>query len=211
MATALVELAAQLVSSHASNTAMSSDELLSEISKVYAALKKLEAGQSIEGGEETKSPITLKEAFKKNEIVCMICGRGGFKTLARHLSTTHGIKPSAYKKQFGIPAGQALSSKSYSETRRQMAKDRGLADNLALAREVRMANIDARKSGAAAKPGQMAKPEKATAAPTAPKNPNTKAPKTPKTPNPKAPTVPKAAPAAPAKAKKAKAAVRVKK
>jgi predicted transcriptional regulator len=217
MATALVELAAQLVSSHASNTAMSSDELLSEISKVYAALKKLEAGQSIEGGEETKSPITLKEAFKKNEIVCMICGRGGFKTLARHLSTTHGIKPSAYKKQFGIPAGQALSSKSYSETRRQMAKDRGLADNLALAREVRMANIDARKSGAAAKPGKIAKPEKATAAPTAPKppkNPNTKAPKAPKTPNPKAPKVPKAAPAAPAasaKAKKAKAAVKVKK
>jgi predicted transcriptional regulator len=79
----------------------------------------------------------------------MVCGKGGFKTLARHLSTAHTMKPSAYKKQFGIPSKQSLSAKSYSESRRAMALDRGLADNLAKAREVRMANIESRKAAPA--------------------------------------------------------------
>jgi predicted transcriptional regulator len=156
----LVEIAAQLVSSHASSTPMTSDELLAEIAKVHAALKSLEAGQAIEGAEEVKPALTLKEAFRKNEVVCLVCGKGGFKTLARHLSTAHGMKPGAYKKQFGIASKQALSAKSYSEARRQMAQDRGLADNLAKAREVRMANIEAKKV-VAAKPAKGVKAAKA--------------------------------------------------
>ena len=133
---------------------MTSDELLAEITKVHNALKNLEAGQSVETEEEPKAALTLKEAFKKNEVVCLICGKGGFKTLARHLSTAHGMKPGAYKKQFGIASKQALSAKSYSESRRKMAQDRGLADNLAKAREVRMANVEAKKT--AAKPAKSA-------------------------------------------------------
>ena len=160
----LVEIAAQLVASHASSTPMTSDELLAEIAKVHAALKKLEAGQGVEGAEEVKPSLSVKEAFKKNEVVCLVCGKGGFKTLARHLSTAHGMKPGAYKKQFGISGKQALSAKSYSEARRKMAQDRGLADNLAKAREVRMANIEAKKETAA-------KPAKAAKAPKAPKAP----------------------------------------
>ncbi len=115
----------------------------------------------MEGVEEVKSSLSIKEAFKKNEVVCLVCGKGGFKTLARHLSTAHGMKPGAYKKQFGIPSKQALSAKSYSESRRKMAQDRGLADNLAKAREVRMANIEAKKE-------TVAKPAKAAKAPKAP-------------------------------------------
>ena len=163
----LVEIAAQLVSSHASSTPMTSDELLAEISKVHAALKSLEAGQTVEGAEEAKPSLTLKEAFKKNEVVCLVCGKGGFKTLARHLSTAHGMKPGAYKKQFGISSKQALSAKSYSEARRKMAQDRGLADNLAKAREVRMANIEAKKE-TVAKPAKAPKAPKAAKAPAKP-------------------------------------------
>ena len=163
----LVEIAAQLVSSHASSTPMTSDELLAEISKVHAALKSLEAGETLEGAEEAKPSLTLKEAFKKNEVVCLVCGKGGFKTLARHLSTAHGMKPGAYKKQFGIPSKQALSAKSYSEARRKMAQDRGLADNLAKAREVRMANIEAKKE-TVAKPAKAPKAPKAAKAPAKP-------------------------------------------
>lgn len=166
----LVEIAAQLVSSHASSTPMTSDELLAEISKVHAALKSLEAGETLEGAEEAKPSLTLKEAFKKNEVVCLVCGKGGFKTLARHLSTAHGMKPGAYKKQFGIPSKQALSAKSYSEARRKMAQDRGLADNLAKAREVRMANIEAKKE-TVAKPAKPAKAPKAPKAAKAPAKP----------------------------------------
>jgi predicted transcriptional regulator len=159
----LVEIAAELVAAHAKSNPMTSDELLAEISKVHTALKKLEAGENVESVEEAKPALTVKEAFKKNEVVCLICGKGGFKTLARHLSTAHGMKPGAYKKQFGIPSKQALSAKSYSESRKKMAQDRGLADNLAKAREVRMANIEAKKAAPAkAKRGRPANVAKAS-------------------------------------------------
>ena len=142
----LVEIAGQLVAAHATSSKLTTEEILLELGKVHAALVNLEAGQSAEASEEAKPALTLKEAFRKNEVVCMVCGKGGFKTLTRHLSTAHQIKPGAYKKQFGIPSNQSLSAKSYSESRKQMALDRGLADNLAKAREVRMANIEAKKA-----------------------------------------------------------------
>ncbi|MCM0083073.1 MucR family transcriptional regulator [Geomonas sp. Red32] len=163
----LVEIAAQIVASHASSTPMTSDQLIFEINKVHNALKNLEAGESAEVLEEpakSSTSLTVKEAFRKGEIACMVCGKGGFKTLARHLSSSHGLKPGEYKKMFGIPSKQALSAKNYSDSRRKMAQERGLADNLAKAREVRMANIKARKA-AATKPVKAAKaPRTATAA-----------------------------------------------
>jgi len=173
----LVEIAGQLVAAHATSTKLTTEELILEISKVHAALQALESGQVVDGGAETKPTLTVKEAFKKHEVVCMVCGKGGFRTLARHLSTAHQLKPSAYKKQFGIPSKQPLSAKSYSESRKQMALDRGLADNLAKAREVRMANIEAKKVVPAAptkakapvKPKAPAKAPKLKAAPKAKK------------------------------------------
>ena len=158
----LVEIAAQIVASHAASTPMTSDQLIFEIGKVHSALKNLEAGEPVEGSEEVKTSLSVKEAFKKAEVVCMLCGKGGFKTLARHLNTAHGMKPGEYKKQFGIPGKQPLAAKNYSDARRKMALDRGLADNLAKARGVRMANIEAKKS-VSAKPVKAAKPAKAAA------------------------------------------------
>jgi len=142
----LVEIAGQLVAAHAGCSNLTTDELLVELNKVHAALKALEADQIVEGEAERKPALTLKEAFKKNEVVCLICGKGGFKTLARHLSSAHQIKPGAYKRQFGIASKQPLSAKCYSEARRAMANERGLADNLAKARQLRMGNIEAKKA-----------------------------------------------------------------
>ena len=119
--------------------------MLAELSKVHTALKNLENGQSVEVEVEGKPAINPKEAFKKNEVVCLTCGKGGFKTLARHLGTSHDMKPSAYKRQFGIPSTQTLSAKTYSDSRRKMAKEKGLADNLTKARAVRMAKMEAKK------------------------------------------------------------------
>lgn len=149
----LVEMATEMVIARARTTPLTAEEMVAELSMFHNSLKKLEAGESVEPVQEEKAAptISLKEAFKKNEVVCMLCGKGGFKTLTRHLATAHGLKPREYRKQFDIPTKQSLSAKSYSETRRQMANDRGLADKLAKAREVRKANLEASKAKPAAK------------------------------------------------------------
>ena len=148
MAQTLLELTASIVSSHASMSEMSSEELLQEIQKVYASLQKLEtAGVEPAEQAETKAPVmTLKKAFQPDQVFCMICGKGGMKTLTRHLVKVHGMKPGEYRKQFGIPREQALTAKNFSDARRKMAQDRGLADNLAKAREIRAAKLKTQKS-----------------------------------------------------------------
>jgi predicted transcriptional regulator len=130
----LIELTAQIVSAHLSNQQMTSDEMFQELQKVYTSLKALEAGSPIdtESSTVTEAPkLTFKQAFKKDEVICMVCGKGGFKTLKRHLGQAHQLTPRQYRKQFSIPSTQKLAAKSYSESRRQTAIDKGLGEGLA--------------------------------------------------------------------------------
>jgi predicted transcriptional regulator len=136
----LLEMAAEIVAAHASSTSLTKEELIAELSEIHKALTALEKGEAVvaEVVEEAAGApaISRKKAFGKDKVICMLCGKE-MKTLARHLKTTHGLKPGEYRKQFDIPRTQPLAARSYSESRRQMAVDRGLGENLAKARAAR--------------------------------------------------------------------------
>ncbi len=134
----LLEMAAEIVAAHASTTNMTKEELVNELSEVYSTLNALEKGEAVsESTEQADVPaVSRKKAFGKDKIYCMICGKG-MKTLSRHLKTSHNMTAAEYRKQFDIPRSQSLAAKSYSETRRQMAIDRGLGEKLAKARAAR--------------------------------------------------------------------------
>ncbi len=161
----LVELAASIVESHASTTKMTTEDLLQEIEKVYGTLKQLETGSVVADSveEEQKPALSVRQAIKQNEIICMICGKGGMNTLTRHLSQDHGMKPGEYRKQFGIKKDQPLAAKSFSEARKKFARERGMADILAKAREVRMSKINEKKASQK-KPGKTTKASKSVTA-----------------------------------------------
>lgn len=164
MSSILVELTANIVSSHAASVEMTSDELLLEIQKVYNALKQLEGELPAEAGAPVASAPAMapKKSIQKDQVVCLVCNKGGFKTLTRHLKQAHNLKPGEYRKQFGLPAGTALAAKSYSEARRAAAQKNNLAANLEKARAVRMANLAAKQKAASA----PAKAKRAAAKPT---------------------------------------------
>ena len=134
----LLEMAQQIVSAHAQTTPMTTTELLAEIQKVHAALQALEAGTPIDASiEEPASTLTLRQAFRKDEVVCMVCGKGGFKVLTKHLSQTHQMKPTEYRNLFNIPKSQKLMSKSYAANRMEIAAGMDLVGNLEKARAAR--------------------------------------------------------------------------
>jgi len=162
MATDLIDLTADIVIAHASVTEMSSDDLLKDIKMVYATLEGLGKGKieisdqapkkrgrkaqkTVEAIIEEKPSIppapalTIEEAFKPDQVGCMICGKKGLTTLKRHLTAAHNLKPGQYRKQFKIPKDQPLAATGYVAKRRQMALDRGLAENLAAARAAKKA------------------------------------------------------------------------
>ncbi|MBN1957989.1 MAG: MucR family transcriptional regulator [Desulfuromonadales bacterium] len=135
----IMEMAADIIAAHASTTPMTKEELLAELNELYSALSALEKGEATElpaEKDEDTPAVSRKKAFGKDKIYCMICGKG-FTTLSRHLKTAHEMTANEYRKQFDIPRSQSLAAKNYSESRRQMAVDRGLADNLAKARAAR--------------------------------------------------------------------------
>jgi predicted transcriptional regulator len=175
MTSTLVELTASIVSSHATGTEMSGDDLIQEINRVYATLKKLETeGIAAEAGVAPGAPaMTLKKAFQNDQVSCLICGKTGFKTLTRHLKQAHDLKPGQYRKQFNIPSSQSLTAKNYSEARRKAANENNLAANLEKARAARAAKkagapkaaatkaaAKTAKAKVAAKPAKAAKPVK---------------------------------------------------
>ena len=140
----ILDLTAEIVMAHASSNQMTSEELLQVIQKVHSTLQALEGG-STPLVEEPKPTLTIKQAFKKDEVICMVCGKGGMKSLTRHIKQAHDLKPGQYRKQFGIPSSQSLTAKNFSEARKKMAEERGLGDALAKARRVRIAKLKAKK------------------------------------------------------------------
>ena len=148
----ILELVAEIVSAHASNTTLTTDQLVQELQIVHAALKNLEQGGNpaepaqAAPVEVKESTLTIRQAFKKDEVICMECQRGGFKTLKKHLSTAHQLTPGQYRKKFGIKSTQKLAAKNFSDARRQAAQERGMGDVLAKAREKRMANFNASRA-----------------------------------------------------------------
>ena len=135
----LLEMAKDIVAAQAQTTPMSTEELIASINKVYTALQGLESGVS--AAEEAAPVLSLKQAFKTNEVICLICGKGGMKTLTRHLNQAHEMKPSAYRKQFNIPKTTPLMAKSYAAKRKEIAAGMNLAGNLEKARAARQTNI----------------------------------------------------------------------
>lgn len=147
----LSELTVQVLAARLTKKEMSLEELQKEMVTISQMIKAIDEGTPQEPVteapvEESKPQLTIKQAFKKDEIVCMVCGKGKFKTLKKHLSVAHQLTPGQYRKQFGIKSTQKLAAKSFSDARRQAAKDRGMIDILAKARETRMANIEANKN-----------------------------------------------------------------
>lgn len=144
----LSELTAQIIAARVAKKDMSKEELAEEIQLVHKLLKGIDQGEDVavvEAVEETPAPVNYKKAFKKDEVICLVCGKGKFKTLKKHLATSHNLTAAEYKAQFGIPAKQALVARSYSEAKKQVAIDRGLGQKLVEGRKAKAAAKTAKK------------------------------------------------------------------
>jgi len=135
----LVELTAEIVSAHASVNEMGQEELLGEMQAVYQKLVGLAGteGEEIEGGaQEVKPAIPVNKAFGADKVYCLVCGKA-FTTLKKHIAVSHEMTPKDYRKAFGIPSKTPLVARKYSEAKKKIAQEKGLALKLAEGRKKR--------------------------------------------------------------------------
>lgn len=139
MATELLKMTAQIVTSHASINELSSQDLINEIKVVYNTLAVLAGEKGVtpelemlpEATKETtgaKPAVPIEESIQDDFIVCLECGKR-FRTLKAHLRRAHAMTPVMYCERFGLDLKKySLVSRNYSEQRRQLAKEKGLGE-----------------------------------------------------------------------------------
>jgi predicted transcriptional regulator len=134
---ALLELTTDIVSAHASVNEMGKEELLEELQSVFQKLLSLAGAEGGEGAEvsgELKPAVPVNKAFGADKVVCLVCGKG-FTTLKKHIAVSHQMTPKEYRKAFGIPSKTPLVARKYSEAKRKIAQEKGLAAKLAEGRK----------------------------------------------------------------------------
>jgi predicted transcriptional regulator len=138
MATEILRMTAELVSSHASLSELSTQELVEEIKEVYMVLSSLDGGSAVpeimapekaaEVAGVKKPAIPLKDIVTQKHVVCLECGKK-MKTLKKHIRKAHGLLPKEYFKRFTLdPKKYPLVCKEYSAQRRTMAKNWGFGN-----------------------------------------------------------------------------------
>lgn len=120
----IIELAAEIVSSHVANNRVAVGDLPNLIQNVHGALASLGAPAPLPA-EERKPAVSVRSSVKPDYVVCLACGARQ-KMLKRHLQTSHGLNPGQYRQEFGLPQSYPLVAPNYAEARRALALKIGL-------------------------------------------------------------------------------------
>ena len=138
MGKSLVEMAAEIINSQCTSTAMSADEITESLQKTYNTLLSLQenellgSGQPVEGNidEVVNLPeLSPAKSILKNKIICLECGESYKMLSPKHLKS-HGLTAREYRKKHGFSLRQPLCAKSLSEARKKAGKERGVPPNL---------------------------------------------------------------------------------
>ncbi len=118
----LLFLTADLAKSYLANNQVSSNQLPDLINELHQTLTNLDGTKE----ERNREPaVSIRRSVKKDRIICLECGNG-YKTLKRHLRSTHGLTVDAYRERWRLPINYPVVAPVYAEQRSKLAKKIGL-------------------------------------------------------------------------------------
>jgi len=121
----ILELATDVVSAYVSHNAVEPDALPGLIKTVYQALQEAESGEDKDTGEKPVPAVDPDQSVQDNYLICLEDGKK-YKSLKRHLRTSHEMTPKAYTDKWGLPADYPMVAPNYSIQRSKLAKRTGL-------------------------------------------------------------------------------------
>jgi predicted transcriptional regulator len=119
----LLQLAANIVSAHASNNALPADQLPALIQQVFSALATVQ--QSAAAPSRPEPVVSVRASVHQDHLVCLDCGKH-FSMLKRHLMREHQLTPDQYRQRWQLPPTYPIVAPAYAKTRSAMAKRIGL-------------------------------------------------------------------------------------
>ena len=148
-------LIAQILSSYLSNNTVAAADLSSVIETVKKAFGGSgEAVSTTPSDSVTKTwqpAVPVKKSVTPDAVICLCCGQR-FKTLRRHLQTTHQLSPREYRATFGLKSDYPIVAPNYAAQRSDLAKSLGLGRKVGMkaAPKKAAAKRASKKSAAAA-------------------------------------------------------------
>jgi predicted transcriptional regulator len=118
--------AGAIVAAYVTRNPVSTNELPILIQQVHEALTRLATGVEHEAPVPIQMPaVPIKRSYTADAITCLECGLK-FKTLKRHLTGDHNLRPDQYRAKWKLPDDYPMVAPSYSQRRSDLAKAMGL-------------------------------------------------------------------------------------
>jgi predicted transcriptional regulator len=134
----VMSLTADIVASYVSANIMPAAELTGLIQQIHAALSLASIGKSQPEPQNLEPAVPIKNSVKPDYVVCLEDGMK-FKSLKRHLGTSHNMSPAAYRAKWGLKFDYPMVAPNYAAKRSALAKSMGLGSMGKNARSVKEA------------------------------------------------------------------------
>ena len=120
----ILGITAQIVSAHLGNNQVDASTIPSLIQSVYRTISSVDAPEP--AAVVTLQPaVPVKKSVFPDFIICLEDGKK-LKMLKRHLHTSYGLTPGAYRTKWGLPRDYPMVAPNYASTRAALAKQIGL-------------------------------------------------------------------------------------
>ena len=119
----LLQLAADIVSAHASNNPLSADQLPGLIQQVFSTLATVQ--QKAAAPPRPEPAVSVRASVHQDHLVCLDCGRH-FSMLKRHLMSDHNLTSEQYRERWQLSPTYPVVAPAYAKTRSALAKRIGL-------------------------------------------------------------------------------------
>ena len=113
-------LTTKIIVSHVANNTVTLRNLPKLIHGVHQALASVAAAH-----DKPRPVVTVKKSITPDYIICLEDGKR-LKMLKRHLMTSFGLTPQAYRERWGLPADYPMVAPKYAAQRSALAKKIGL-------------------------------------------------------------------------------------
>ena len=121
----MLALTTKIVAAYISKNAMPGAQLPALIDQVFQSLASVATGSAAAPAARPDPAVPVKKSVFPDYIVCLEDGKK-MKMLKRHLMTSYGLTPQAYRERWGLPSDYPMVAPSYAEKRSTLAKSIGL-------------------------------------------------------------------------------------
>jgi len=121
-------LVAQILSSYLSNNSVGAADLPGVIESVKRAFGGSATNPETAPDDAAKTwtpAVSIKKSITPEALICLCCGES-FKSLKRHLETSHDLTPTEYREAFHLKADYPIVAPNYAAKRSELAKSLGL-------------------------------------------------------------------------------------